>query len=115
MVTTLGVVGAVHVITPEEVEEKVPQGCGYSAVNKEVGVHMMLRGFIDVCKEINSLEKELTKLTKQIDGLHKKMTVPGYESKVPEKIRNDNTVKMESLREMECHLKEGVEKMRSIA
>jgi valyl-tRNA synthetase len=114
MVSTLGVVGDVHVVSPAEEVSVVPKGCGFSVVTKEVGVNMMLMGFIDVEKEVAKLEKQLAGLTKQIEGTKKKMSIPNYETKVPEEIRAANTEKLHTLETQEAQLRDGLEKMRSL-
>ncbi|ORC90745.1 putative valyl-tRNA synthetase [Trypanosoma theileri] len=114
MIESLGVVGKVSVISPEEETTHVPKGCGFSVVNKEVGVNMMLLGFIDVQKEVAKLEKQHIGLQKQIEGLKKKMSIPNYETKVPLDVRNGNSEKLETLTEQEKQLVEGLEKMKSM-
>ncbi|KAG8344088.1 hypothetical protein TRVL_05087 [Trypanosoma vivax] len=114
MIESLGVVGNVHVISPEEEKAVVPKGCGFSVVNKEVSMNMMLLGFIDVQKEVEKLENQLAGLQKQIEGLHKKMNVPNYETKVPAEVRETNSEKLFSLSEQEKQLTEGLERMRSL-
>ncbi|KPI87024.1 putative Valyl-tRNA synthetase [Leptomonas seymouri] len=114
MVSTLGVVGEVKVIAPEEEAKAIPKGCGFSVVTKEVGVNMMLMGFIDADKEVAKLEKQLAGLTKQIEGTKKKMSIPNYETKVPEEIRLANTEKLHTLEMQETQLRDGLEKMRSL-
>ncbi|EPY20868.1 valyl-tRNA synthetase [Strigomonas culicis] len=113
MVATLGVVGEVTVLAPEA-EGQVPKGCGLSIVSKEIGVHMMLVGFIDVDKEVAKLEKQVTGLTKQVEGMKKKMSIPNYETKVPEEIRKANTEKLQGLEAQEVQVKEALEKMKSM-
>ncbi|PWV07207.1 putative valyl-tRNA synthetase [Trypanosoma cruzi] len=114
MVISLGVVGNVSVISPEEVEANVPKGCGFSVVNKEVGVNMMLLGFIDVQKEVAKLDKQLVGLQKQIEGLKKKMSIPNYDMKVPADVRTANSEKLDTLTAQEKQILEGLEKMKSI-
>jgi len=45
---------------------------------------------IDVKLEIERIKKRQNELSKLMDGLKKKMNVPGYEQKVPEAVRNEN-------------------------
>ncbi|ESL08113.1 hypothetical protein TRSC58_04190 [Trypanosoma rangeli SC58] len=114
MVSSLGVVGNVFVISPEEVETSVPKGCGFSVVNKEVGVNMMLLGFIDVQKEVTKLDKQLEGLQKQIQSLKKKMSIPNYETKVPPEVRASNSEKLDALTAQEKQLLEGQRKMKTM-
>ncbi|KAG5498815.1 hypothetical protein JKF63_03104 [Porcisia hertigi] len=114
MVSTLGVVGQVTVVSPAEEATTVPKGCGFSLVTKEVGVNMMLTGFIDVEKEVAKLRKQLETLTKQLEGLKKKMSIPNYETKVPGEIRLANTEKLNTLETQRTQLLEGIAKMSSL-
>lgn len=114
IVQTLGVVGAVAAITAEEEATAVPQGCGFSVVSKETGVQMMLKGLIDVAKEVAKLAKNVDGVKKQIEGMDKKMTIPNYETKVPEEIRVANTEKRESLVLQLAQLEDGLEKMKAL-
>jgi valyl-tRNA synthetase len=47
--------------------------------------------------EIAKLEKKSAQTAKQIADLQKKMEMPGYEEKVPENVRADNTEKLAKL------------------
>ncbi|KEG14433.1 valyl-tRNA synthetase [Trypanosoma grayi] len=114
MVESLGVVGKVSVISPEEEASCVPKGCGFSVVSKEVGINMMLLGFIDVPKEVGKLEKQLAGLQKQIEGLKKKMSIPDYDTKVPADVRRANSEKLEALTEQEKQLSDGLAKMKAM-
>ncbi|KAG5498085.1 hypothetical protein GH5_02882 [Leishmania sp. Ghana 2012 LV757] len=114
VVSTLGVVGEVTVVSPAEEAAAVPKGCGFSVVTKEVGVNVMLMGFIDVEKEVAKLNKQLESLSKQIEGLKKKMTIPNYEAKVPEEVRAANTEKLNTLESQRTQLRDGVAKMSSL-
>ncbi|CBZ28993.1 putative valyl-tRNA synthetase [Leishmania mexicana MHOM/GT/2001/U1103] len=114
MISTLGFVGEVTVVSPAEEAAAVPKGCGFSLVTKEVGVNMMLMGFIDVAKEVAKLEKQLDGLTKQIEGMKKKMSIPNYETKVPAEIRVANTEKLDTLEAQSAQLRDGIGKMSSL-
>lgn len=113
IVQTLGVVGQVQAITKEE-EANLPRGCGFSMVSKELGVHMMLMGHIDVAKEVTKLEKNYDGIKKQLEGHQKKMTIPNYDTKVPEDIRRANTEKEETLTQQLQQLQDGIAKMKAM-
>lgn len=113
MLSTLAVVGSVKAIPPSE-QEHLPKGCGFALVTPQVAVNIMLMGFIDVDKEIAKLEKQIVGLEKQIEGTRKKMSIPNYETKVPEEIRKTNTEKLASLEGQVSQLNSGLEKMRQM-
>ncbi|CCW61537.1 unnamed protein product [Phytomonas sp. EM1] len=114
IVTTLGVVGSVDAITPEEEATAVPKGCGFSVITKEVGVYMMLMGFIDTDKEIKKLDNQLAVIVKQIEVLKKKISIKDYETKVPEEIRNMNAEKLDTLSKQQAQLVDKIEKMQAL-
>lgn len=113
MITTLGVVGNVTVIDSTEATA-VPRGCGVSVVTKEVGVHMMLLGNIDATKEVTKLEKQLADMRRLIEASKKKMTIPNYETKVPEAVRLTNTEKLDSYVAQEAQLVDGIDRMKAL-
>jgi len=83
-------------------------------VSKELGVHMMLMGHIDVAKEVTKLEKNYDGIKKQLEGHQKKMTIPNYDTKVPEDIRRANTEKEETLTQQLQQLQDGIAKMKAM-
>eukprot|EP00735_Rhodelphis_limneticus_P009289 TRINITY_DN2669_c0_g1::TRINITY_DN2669_c0_g1_i1::g.26151::m.26151 TRINITY_DN2669_c0_g1::TRINITY_DN2669_c0_g1_i1::g.26151 ORF type:complete len:1014 (+),score=388.96,sp/Q86KU2/SYVC_DICDI/52.99/0.0,tRNA-synt_1/PF00133.17/1.3e-196,Anticodon_1/PF08264.8/1e-38,tRNA-synt_1g/PF09334.6/6.3e-09,tRNA-synt_1g/PF09334.6/0.16,tRNA-synt_1g/PF09334.6/0.6,tRNA-synt_1g/PF09334.6/1.6e+02,Val_tRNA-synt_C/PF10458.4/8.2e-10,tRNA-synt_1_2/PF13603.1/1.1,tRNA-synt_1_2/PF13603.1/1.7e-06,tRNA-synt_1_2/PF13603.1/4.9e+03,tR len=80
-------------------DQEVPAGCSVNIVNENVDVHWSLKGMVDFSKEVQKLEKQKANLEKQVEGLQKKMTMAGYEEKVPEKVRQSNNEKMASLQQ----------------
>lgn len=113
MIVTLALVGTISVIAPSE-EHNVPLGCGFAGVNAEVTVNMMLKGFIDVDKEVAKLEKQIGALVKQVEGTKKKMSIPNYEAKVPEEIRTANSEKLVNLEAQLSQLRLALEKMKNM-
>ena len=51
-------------------------------VGDKCEVHMMLRGLVDVPREISRLQEKITKLSMQLDKLQTAMAAEGYEAKV---------------------------------
>ena len=74
--------------------ESAPPGCAVSIVNESVTVYVLLKGIVDAATEIAKLDKKLDLLTKSTDALVKKTEEDGYETKVPEKVRNENADKL---------------------
>jgi valyl-tRNA synthetase len=68
-----------------------------TVINESVSVYLMLKGVVDPAAEIAKLEKKSAQTAKQIADLQKKMEMPGYETKVPENVRADNTEKLAKL------------------
>mmetsp|Transcript_5923 Transcript_5923/g.7585 ORF Transcript_5923/g.7585 Transcript_5923/m.7585 type:complete len:276 (+) Transcript_5923:2369-3196(+) len=91
IVTTLAKLGEVHVIDTAAAD---PADCLKGFVNDEISFYVKVVGLIDPKLEINRLEKRVKQLSQLADKLIAKTKAPGYEQKVPEKIRNDNADKI---------------------
>ena len=53
-----------------------------ATVGASCEVHLMLRGMVDVAKEVARLEDKIDKLDGQIAKMKKSMTIDNYEEKV---------------------------------
>jgi len=84
--------GAVNAVDPSFT---VPDGCSFD-VAREFGVHMMIKNYIDVGKEVQKLTKNRDLIAKSIDSLKKKMQDKDYDTKVPENVRKANAEKLDS-------------------
>ena len=85
--------GQVDVLGPNDQD---PEGCLKSHVSEEFQTLIKVVGLIDVKLEIQRITKRQNELTKLMDGLKKKMNVPGYEQKVPEAVRKENQDKFDT-------------------
>ena len=70
---------------------------------------------IDVDAEITKLEKENEKITFQMNVLNDKITSPGYEEKVPEKVRKSMKGKLEQYRSQQESIVSAIQGFRDIA
>jgi len=75
-----------------------PSGCAMSTVSAKCETHLMLKGQIDIPKELTKLESKKEALSKKLDKLSTDAAKSDYQTKVPEKVRNENTEKMEQLK-----------------
>ena len=71
-------ISRVHILT----SEPVPGGCTMTTVGASCEVHLMLRGLVDVGKEVARLEEKIEKLDGQIAKVKKMMDMENYEEKV---------------------------------
>ena len=71
-----------------------PEGCIKNFVNDELTIFVKVVGLIDMNMEIQRVQKRIAEINKAKDGLAKKLSMPGYEKKVPEKVRTENAAKM---------------------
>ncbi|GES82590.1 valyl-tRNA synthetase [Rhizophagus clarus] len=76
--------------------EAIPTGCALSTVNDEINVLLMVKGFIDIDAEVSKFEKKLDKTIQSLTSLQKNISIPGYENKVPEDVREANDIKLKN-------------------
>lgn len=70
-------------------------GCAIFTLSDKCEIHLLLKGLIEVDKEIIKLEKKKEGLGQTIGKLNQLIADPGYVTKVPEDIRNINTEKLQ--------------------
>jgi valyl-tRNA synthetase len=104
-IQTLGKASAVD-INPED--SKVPGTIGTTIVDNELTVLMDVKGLVDYKVEISRLQKTHVANANLLTTLQKKMAVTGYEDKVPEELRKENTAKLESLNKIKSDLEEAI-------
>jgi valyl-tRNA synthetase len=63
-------------------------------VSEEISTYVKAAGLIDIKLEIDRVKKRNAELTKYIDGLNKKTSIPNYEAKVPANVRQENSDKL---------------------
>lgn len=89
---------------------EVPQGCVMNLA-KDVEVHLELAGMINVEAEAKKLTKKKEQLLKLQEGLRKKMSLPQYEEKTPDNVKNDNNQKMATYTEDLSKLEEEINRL----
>ena len=62
--------------------DPVPEGCTMTTVGASCEVHLMLRGMVDVGKEISKLQEKIGKIDAQISKMNKTISMENYEEKV---------------------------------
>lgn len=72
----------------------IPSGCAITTVSETCEAHLLLKGHIDVGKELSRLEQKQEKLSSQISKLKQATEVPDYEVKVPESVRESHAEKI---------------------
>lgn len=74
-----------------DVVKEAPSGCAILSISAQCEVHLMLKGIIEVDKEVGKLEKKREQLQQKIVALQKKMLIEDYDKKVPENVQLENT------------------------
>ena len=66
--------------------DPAPSGCTMATVGHSCEVHLLLRGLVDVEKEVSKIEEKIGKLDDQLEKLMKSMSIKDYEDKVCESV-----------------------------
>ncbi|XP_041963961.1 valine--tRNA ligase isoform X1 [Alosa sapidissima] len=75
-------------------DSAIPEGCAVAIASDRCTVHLMLKGLIDVEKEVCKLSGKKADLQKQMDKLREKMAKSDYRDKVPAKVQEADAEKM---------------------
>jgi len=86
----VGRMGGVGDVTVLDEGAADPRGTLKDVVNKQCLIFTEVAG-IDLTQELKKLEKKLETAEKMVESYVKKMSVPGYEDKVPKDVRDKNT------------------------
>eukprot|EP00118_Oscarella_pearsei_P025855 m.308914 g.308914 ORF g.308914 m.308914 type:complete len:1085 (+) comp45062_c0_seq1:2-3256(+) len=90
-VTTLAYAEKIHFL----VNEKAPQGCTVATVGDKCEVHLLIKGLVDIAKEIQKLESKRERVTTKLQKLKELTQVPDYAAKVPENVQQSNEEKLQ--------------------
>ncbi|KAJ2354748.1 valine--tRNA ligase [Coemansia sp. RSA 2618] len=74
--------------------EAAPAGCVVSSISDEAAIHLLVRGKVDIGKEISKLEDKIVKVEQLKAGVVKKTQMPKYTTIVPQNVREANTTKI---------------------
>uniref|UniRef100_A0A673ISI1 Valine--tRNA ligase n=1 Tax=Sinocyclocheilus rhinocerous TaxID=307959 RepID=A0A673ISI1_9TELE len=95
-------------------DSTIPQGCAVAIASDKCTVHLMLKGLIDLEKEVTKLTAKKGELEKQMEKMKEKMAKNDYKEKVPVKVQEADA---EKLRQNETELqkvKEATENFRKM-
>ncbi len=82
-----------------------------SAVLKEITIYVPLKGVIDIDKERVRLEKEIIKITSELDRVEKKLSNANFIKKAPPHIAEKEKNKRDELKALLIKLEEGLSKL----
>ncbi|XP_071039659.1 valine--tRNA ligase [Parasteatoda tepidariorum] len=74
--------------------EEIPKGCAITTISENCEAYLLLKGHIDINKEITRLEQKQQKLSSQIIKLKEATQVDDYEIKVPIAVRESHAEKI---------------------
>uniref|UniRef100_A0A673LJ00 Valine--tRNA ligase n=1 Tax=Sinocyclocheilus rhinocerous TaxID=307959 RepID=A0A673LJ00_9TELE len=95
-------------------DSTIPQGCAVAIASDKCTVHLMLKGLIDLEKEVTKLTAKKGELEKQMEKMNEKMAKNDYKEKVPVKVQEADA---EKLRQNETELQkvnEAIENFRKM-
>uniref|UniRef100_A0A9J8A9M6 Valine--tRNA ligase n=1 Tax=Cyprinus carpio carpio TaxID=630221 RepID=A0A9J8A9M6_CYPCA len=95
-------------------DSTIPQGCAVAIASDKCTVHLMLKGLIDLEKEVTKLTAKKGELEKQMEKMMEKTAKNDYKEKVPVKVQEADA---EKLRQNETELqkvKEAIENFRKM-
>uniref|UniRef100_A0A671YNW0 Valine--tRNA ligase n=1 Tax=Sparus aurata TaxID=8175 RepID=A0A671YNW0_SPAAU len=95
-------------IIPLTDNQPVPEGCAVAIASDRCTVNLMLKGLIDVEKEVAKLMTKKGDLEKQMEKLREKMAKGDYKEKVPVKVQEQDA---EKLRQSQTELEKVKEAM----
>ena len=106
-IMTLGKASKVD-INPDD--STIPETIGTQVVDDSLTVLVDLAGIVDFKTEIQRLNKNLKNAKNPLDNLQRKMAAPGYEDKVPEKLKKDNIEKLDGLKKKVSDIEDAIAK-----
>lgn len=72
----------------------VPDGCALETVPGLCEVHLLVKGLVDAERELEKFKARLKGVNDELAKLKKAMSIPNYETKVPENVRQQNDEKL---------------------
>ena len=78
-------------------EQRPPIGCAQSTLSDKCKLYILLKGIIDIEKEVQKMGKKKESLLQQIETIKKDQAKPNYETRVPEAVRQKNAEKLAQL------------------
>ncbi|XP_061675677.1 valine--tRNA ligase [Syngnathoides biaculeatus] len=81
-------------VIPLSAEQAVPAGCAVAIASDRCTVNLMIKGLIDVDKELSKLQAKKSELDKLMAKLHDKMANSDYRDKVPLKVQQQDADKL---------------------
>lgn len=81
-------------VIPVTANQTVPEGCAVAIASDRCTVNLMLKGLIDVEKEVAKLMTKRGDLEKQMEKLKEKMAKSDYKDKVPAKVQEQDAEKL---------------------
>lgn len=111
LISTLSKSGDVKFVADQT---QIPKGCVMDVSPNGSEIYLYVKDLIDIKKEIERLEKKLNNNKELYDALNKKVSVPDYESKVPENVKKQNKEKLDNYINENKKLGESLENLKKL-
>ncbi|XP_077066224.1 valine--tRNA ligase [Siphateles boraxobius] len=111
-IQTLSYSQAVHPVVGGD--NTIPQGCAVAIASDKCTVHLMLKGLIDLEKEVTKLTAKGAELEKQMEKMKEKMDKNDYKDKVPVKVQEADAEKLRQNETEMQKVKEAIENFRKM-
>ncbi|KAI5780694.1 valyl-tRNA synthetase [Peziza echinospora] len=91
-----------------------PGGCVLNAISKECNVYLLVKGRVDVDKEIDKARAKLTKTEDAVKRIEKLVGAKDYQSKVKKEVQEQDRGKIEDYKKEAETLREVIEKFEGL-
>lgn len=91
---TLSYCSSVEIVQPDQVTTTIPSGCAILTITGQCEVHLLLKGLIEVDKEIEKLNKKKDLLSQTVVKLQGAMSSADYATKVPLPVQTSDSEKL---------------------
>ncbi|TRY84984.1 hypothetical protein DNTS_028859 [Danionella cerebrum] len=111
-IQTLSYSQAIHPVLGNDTA--IPQGCAVAIASDKCTVHLMLKGLIDLEKEVAKLATKKGELQKQMEKMKEKMSKSDYKEKVPVKVQEADSEKLRQSEAEHQKVQEAIENFRKM-
>ncbi|XP_061573124.1 valine--tRNA ligase [Cololabis saira] len=101
-------------VIPLTANQLVPEGCAVAIASDRCTVNLMLKGLIDMEKEVTKLMTKKGDLEKQMEKLSEKMAKSDYKEKVPVKVQEQDAEKLRQSQAEHEKVKEAIDNFRKM-
>eukprot|EP00835_Amoeboradix_gromovi_P000942 NODE_35_length_31537_cov_0.293403.p24 type:complete len:107 gc:universal NODE_35_length_31537_cov_0.293403:9610-9290(-) len=95
-------------------DDKAPHGCMSEAVSATNAVYLLVKGQVDIQKEVLRLKKKVAKAENNLKSTVKQTEINGYTTKVPEAVQLSNKEKIDLLKTELTMMQDTINKLKAI-
>ncbi|KAM8793845.1 valine--tRNA ligase [Eudromia elegans] len=110
-IATLAACGRLRVLEPGEAP---PPGCAVAVASERCSAHLLLKGVVDVPREVARLDGRRRELERQLQRLGERRAAPGYGAKVPPAVQEGDAAKLAQLEAERLQVQEALGQLRGL-